>query len=69
MSKKELIQYVEDTLVLRNELPAFKSGDTITVHYKIKEGENIFRTKDSLTSNVALNHKTKRPLFFSIQLC
>ncbi len=21
-----------------NELPSFKSGDTVTVHYKIKEG-------------------------------
>ncbi len=39
MSKKELIQYVEDTLVKRNELPSFKAGDTITVYYKIKEGE------------------------------
>ena len=39
MSKKELIQYVEDHFVVKNELPAFKAGDTITVHYKIKEGE------------------------------
>lgn len=39
MSKKELIQYVEDHFVTKNELPAFKAGDTVTVHYKIKEGD------------------------------
>ena len=37
MGKTELMQYVEN-LVERNELPNFKVGDTITVHYKIKEG-------------------------------
>ena len=37
MGKTELMQYVED-LVERKELPEFKAGDTITVHYKIKEG-------------------------------
>ena len=31
------MQYVED-LVERKDLPEFKAGDTITVHYKIKEG-------------------------------
>ncbi len=39
MSKKELIQYVEDHFVTKNELPTFKAGDTVTVHYKIKEGD------------------------------
>ncbi|NLN94798.1 MAG: 50S ribosomal protein L19 [Bacteroidales bacterium] len=28
-----------DTIVPRNELPEFKAGDTITVHYKIREGD------------------------------
>ena len=37
MGKTELMQYVED-LVERKEFPEFKAGDTITVHYKIKEG-------------------------------
>jgi large subunit ribosomal protein L19 len=37
MGKTELLQYVED-LVERKDLPEFKAGDTITVHYKIKEG-------------------------------
>lgn len=37
MSKKELLQFVEDQIEVK-ELPAFKAGDTITVHYKIREG-------------------------------
>ena len=37
MGKTELLQYVED-LTERKEFPEFKAGDTITVHYKIKEG-------------------------------
>ena len=37
MGKTELMQYVEN-LVECKEFPEFKAGDTITVHYKIKEG-------------------------------
>ncbi len=37
MSKNELLQLVEDTVKVQ-ELPKFKAGDTITVTYKIKEG-------------------------------
>ena len=37
MGKTELLQYVED-LTERKEFPEFKAGDTITVHYKITEG-------------------------------
>ena len=37
MGKNELMQFVED-LVERKDLPEFKAGDTITVHYKIREG-------------------------------
>ena len=37
MGKTELMQYVEN-LVERKEFPSFKAGDTITVHYKIREG-------------------------------
>ena len=32
------MKVVEDEFNAKNELPAFDSGDTITVHYKIKEG-------------------------------
>ncbi len=37
MSKSELMQYV-DSLVEKKEFPKFQAGDTITVSYKIKEG-------------------------------
>ena len=34
-----LIKYVQEKLVAKKEYPLFKAGDTITVHYKIKEGD------------------------------
>ncbi|MDR0605424.1 MAG: 50S ribosomal protein L19 [Bacteroidales bacterium] len=36
--KSELIKFVEDQLVSRKEYPVFKAGDTITVTYRIVEG-------------------------------
>lgn len=36
--KERLIQLVEDSQ-LRNDIPNFKAGDTIAVHYKVKEGD------------------------------
>lgn len=38
MNKLELMNYVQDVVTEKKEVPAFKAGDTITVHYKIKEG-------------------------------
>ncbi|MFC2097250.1 50S ribosomal protein L19 [Bacteroidota bacterium] len=35
----ELIKDVQNALAAETKLPKFGSGDTITVHYKIKEGE------------------------------
>jgi len=37
MGKNELIKLVEESVEVK-KLPAFKAGDTITVTYKIKEG-------------------------------
>lgn len=34
----DLMKVVEQEMSVQNEYPVFKSGDTITVHYKIKEG-------------------------------
>ena len=34
----EQIKYVESEILKGNDLPNFSAGDTITVHYKIKEG-------------------------------
>jgi len=38
MNKAEIMKFVEETYIQKNELPSFKAGDTVTVHYKIKEG-------------------------------
>ncbi len=38
MNKAEIIRFVEETVVGKHDLPSFKAGDTVTVHYKIKEG-------------------------------
>lgn len=34
----DLVKFVQETLVEKKDLPQFKAGDTITVHYKIIEG-------------------------------
>ena len=38
MNRQEIIKFVEDTYVQKAKMPVFKAGDTVTVHYKIKEG-------------------------------
>ncbi len=34
----DLVKFVEEQASTKKELPFFKSGDTISVHYKIREG-------------------------------
>ncbi len=34
----DLVKYVQDQYIKRKDLPEFGAGDTITVYYKIKEG-------------------------------
>ncbi len=34
----DLIKYVQDEYIERKDLPKFSAGDTITVYYKIREG-------------------------------
>ena len=34
----DLIKFVEEQTVTVNALPSFKAGDTVSVHYKIREG-------------------------------
>ncbi len=38
MNQTEIMNFVQDSLVEKKEWPAFKAGDNITVHYKIREG-------------------------------
>lgn len=34
----DLVKFVEEQAVVKNNLPAFNAGDTVSVHYKIREG-------------------------------
>ena len=34
-----LLKYAEQQLIAKTNVPAFKAGDTVTVNYKIKEGD------------------------------
>ena len=34
----DLIKFVEEQAVVKKQVPAFKAGDTVSVHYKIREG-------------------------------
>ena len=36
---EDLVKFVQDEFVKKNDLPTFAAGDTITVYYEIKEGE------------------------------
>jgi len=38
MNKGELIKFVENQLIESKQFPLFKSGDTVTIKYKITEG-------------------------------
>ncbi len=50
----DFIKELEKELVEANNLPAFKSGDTITVSYKIKEGN---KERTQLFQGVVLQRK------------
>ena len=38
---ESLVEFVENEFVKKKEFPTFKSGDTITVFYEIREGEKV----------------------------
>ena len=38
---ESLVKFVQDEFVTKNENPEFSAGDTITVYYEIREGENV----------------------------
>lgn len=38
MNQQEIMSFVQDNLVEKREWPAFRAGDNVTVHYKIREG-------------------------------
>jgi len=37
----DLVKFVQDEFVTKNEFPKFAAGDTITVYYEIREGEKV----------------------------
>ena len=39
MNELVAMKFVEDKVIVKHKHPQFKAGDTITVHYKIKEGD------------------------------
>lgn len=34
----DLVKFVEEQSVINNQFPSFKAGDTVSVYYKIREG-------------------------------
>lgn len=34
----DLVKFVEEQVIVKKQIPAFKAGDTVSVHYKIREG-------------------------------
>ena len=52
----EQINYVENELLKGNDLPSFSAGDTVTVHYKIKEGG---KERTQLFKGVVIQRKEK----------
>ena len=52
----EQIKYVENELLKGNEFPSFSAGDTVTVHYKIKEGG---KERTQLFKGVVIQRKGK----------
>ncbi len=53
----EQIKFVENELVTRQELPNFSAGDTITVHYKIKEGD---KERTQLFKGIVIQRRGKK---------
>ena len=50
----DLVKYVEVTLTEKKDFPEFKAGDTVTVVYKIKEGN---KEREQLFQGVVLQRK------------
>lgn len=50
----DLVQFVQDEFVGKKDLPEFAAGDTITVYYKITEGE---KTRTQFFRGVVLQRR------------
>ncbi|MEL0274793.1 MAG: 50S ribosomal protein L19 [Flavobacteriaceae bacterium] len=38
---ESIINYVQDSFIVKKDFPEFSAGDTITVYYEIREGEKV----------------------------
>ena len=52
----EQIKFVENELVNRGDFPEISAGDTVTVHYKIKEGN---KRKNTAFKGVVIQRRGK----------
>jgi large subunit ribosomal protein L19 len=50
----DLVKFAEDTLIEKQQYPDFKAGDTVTVVYRIKEGN---KEREQLFQGVVLQRK------------
>jgi len=50
----DLVKYVQDSFIEKNDLPEFAAGDTITVYYQIKEGD---KTRTQFFKGVVLQRR------------
>lgn len=57
-----LMKFVQDELVAKNDFPNFGAGDTITVYYEIKEGE---KTRTQFFKGVVIQRKGSETLKLS----
>ena len=51
---ENLVKFVQDEFVTKNEFPDFGAGDTVTVYYEIKEGE---KTRTQFFRGVVIQRK------------
>lgn len=51
-----IIDFVQSELIVKNEVPDFKAGDTLTVYYEIKEGQ---KTRTQFFKGVVLQRRGK----------
>lgn len=50
----DLVKYVQDSFIEKNDLPEFAAGDTITVYYQIKEGD---KTRTQFFKGIVLQRR------------
>ena len=50
----DLVKFAEEALIEKKEFPEFKAGDTVTVVYKIKEGN---KEREQLFQGVVIQRK------------